>query len=683
MTPTSRARSAADWLASHYRIVLAGIVLLGIILRIATYLDLAASQPSFFRPDLDSGVFLNWARDIASGNIAGDRAFFLNPLYPYLISPLVALAPKDPLLLIRLVQGALGIGTVLLTAGATRRYLGPGNALGAALLAAVYPLLLFYEQMLMIVTVAVFLNALTLYALARFAETRTLLRAAVAGLPLGLAVLARPNVGLFAILLPIWLLRLAPAGQRMRFTAIRTAALFAGIVLMVLPVTIRNAVVGKDFVPVTTSMGINLWQCNNPKAWWTGVMGSREIRFNPLYVETDAIAIAERESGRALRPSEVSKYWQRRALAVMGENPGAATGFFARKAVYFLHGFEAPSSLHYEMESRETSFLKRIPLSFWLLSPLALAGVVLCLLRRREALPLALLFLAYWAGLTIFFPLGHYRAPVLAAVFPLVTLAVGALLTGRRSAILAGTLVLLAALLANGTAIAAMVGVKRLPGYDADKVTWWVNRGYTRLNAREFDRAAEAFATANAHEPNAWLPFMGLAHLARDRGLLDEEERCYREVLARFPGNPVAIGGIGRNLFARGRRAEGIAMAERAIEQDPRDPGLRMNLAAMLMKIDRYADALVSLEAQAKIGLPNADNLARQVYCLGNLGRAEDARVKAIDAIRIFPGHPPLHFGLAYVLRELRVPPERIRAAVRAGRAAGGQVPPDLAEYLR
>ena len=44
-------------------------------------------------------------------------------------------------------------------------------------------------------------------------------------------------------------------------------------------------------------------------------MGSREIRFNPLFVETDAIAVAERAEGRALKPSEFSKYWQRRTLA--------------------------------------------------------------------------------------------------------------------------------------------------------------------------------------------------------------------------------------------------------------------------------------------------------------------------------------------------------------------------------
>jgi tetratricopeptide (TPR) repeat protein len=679
---TSRLRSLAGWLTSHDRIVLAAIVAIGIALRVATYFDLAAFNPSFFRPALDSAVFLDWARDIAGGDVLGDRPFFLNPLYPYLISPLVALAPDDPLLLIRLVQGVLGIGTILLTAGATRRFLGPVHALGAAFLAAVYPLLLFYEQMLMIVTVAVFLNALTLFALARFSETRTVLRAAVAGLPLGLAVLARPNVGLFALLLPLWLLHLAPAKAKVRFAAVRTVALLAGIVVMVLPVTFRNFVVGDDFVPVTSSMGINLWQCNNPRAWDAGVMVSDEIRFNPLYVETDAILVAERGTGRALKPSEVSKYWQRRALRAMGGDPGRAAGFLTRKAIYFLNGYEAPSSIHYEMEKRETALLRLNPFGFWLLGPLALAGVVLCILRRRAALPLALLFLAYWVGLTIFFPLSHYRAPVLPAVFPLATLALGGLFGGRRTALPAGALVLAAALLANGTALASAVGFERLSGYAGEKVTWWVNRGYTRLGEGDLDGAAEAFTAAQAEDPASWTPWMGLGHLARARGNLDEEERCYREVLKRFPNNPVAVAGLGRVEFTRGRRAEGIALVERAVKADPRDPSLRAMLADLLMSSGRPADALAQLREQARLGRADPDNFARRVFCLGNLGQHRDGLRTADEGIRVFPNYPALHFGRAYMLRDLRAPVEQVRAAVRAGRDAGGRVPPDLAKFL-
>ena len=41
----------------------------------------------------------------------------------------------------------------------------------AAGIAAVYPVLPFYEQVAMIATLAVFLNALALYMLARFAES--------------------------------------------------------------------------------------------------------------------------------------------------------------------------------------------------------------------------------------------------------------------------------------------------------------------------------------------------------------------------------------------------------------------------------------------------------------------------------------------------------------------------------
>ncbi|MEN8150566.1 MAG: glycosyltransferase family 39 protein, partial [Planctomycetota bacterium] len=661
-----RLDALAAWLTARYPWVLAGIVLLGAVLRVAVYFDLQAADPAFHEPGLDSGVFLRWAGEIAGGNVLGDRPFFLNPLYPYLLSPVVALFPDDPVLVIRILQGLVGLGSVLLIATATRRFLGPVHALGAALIAATYPVTIFYEQQVMIVAVAVFLNALTLVCLGRLADRPTLLRAAVAGIPLGLAVLARPNVGLFALLLPIWLLRLGPTGGRVRFAAVRTAALFAGIVVVVLPVTARNAVVGKDFVPVTTSMGINLWQCNNPEAWETGRMTSREVRFNPRFVETDAIAVAERNAGRPLAPSEFSKYWQRRTLRTMGENPGTAAGYLVRKAVYFLNGFEPPSSQYYEMRRTETSFLRFLPLSFWILSPLALAGAILVLLRKRDALPFVLLYVAYWAGLTIFFPLGHYRAPVLPAVFPLATLAIGAILTGPRRSV-AIMLIVLAALLANGTAVASVFGVPRLPRNRAEKTTWHYNNGLSLLRRGDLEGAEEKFRRAREENPASWLVDMGFAHLARARGDRTGEEVNLRHVLDKVPGQPTARGSLGANLFHRGRRTEGMSLVEAAVRDDPRDPALRAIYADLLMATGRPAEALVQLEAEVTHGRPGPDNLGRQVWCLRRIGRKEEAARRVERGLRLFPGSPPLHFEHARLLVDTSAPRDRIRAAVRSG----------------
>ena len=175
MAHANRLDRLATFCGCNYRRILLAVLLLGLLLRIGAYFDLRATDPAFFDPQLDSHHFIQWAEEIASGNILGDKVFFLNPLYPYFMAPIRVVAGEDSFLLVlRIVQVLLGLGTVVLLAGATRRLAGPGTALLAAIIGATYPLLLYYEQRVMIVTLAVFLNALTLNFLARFADRKTL-----------------------------------------------------------------------------------------------------------------------------------------------------------------------------------------------------------------------------------------------------------------------------------------------------------------------------------------------------------------------------------------------------------------------------------------------------------------------------------------------------------------------------
>ena len=54
-------------------------------------------------------------------------------------------------------------------------------------------------------------------------------------------------------------------------------------------------------VPVTSSGGVNLWVSNNPASWDSGRMTSKELRANPILIETDSIRLAEEAEGRALK----------------------------------------------------------------------------------------------------------------------------------------------------------------------------------------------------------------------------------------------------------------------------------------------------------------------------------------------------------------------------------------------
>ena len=690
----------------RYGLLLVGILVLGLGCRIATYFDLVATDPGFFHPALDSRNFLQWAGRIAAGEFGLDRPFFLNPLYPYFLAPIRLVSGGSELTelaVIRVVQTLLGLLTILTLAAATRRFFDRKVALLAALFAATYPLLTYYEQHVMIVTLAVFLNTLTLWLLARFMDRRTVGAALLAGIPLGLSVLARPNVVLFALLLPLWMWWLVPAGRRIRFVVSRTALLYLGIVVMVLPCTIHNWIVSKDFVPVTSSMGMNVYQSNNPWAWEIGWMASRELRLNPTLVENDSVLIAEREMGRELKASEVSDYWVKRSLLVMAENPREAIGFLVRKFLYFFRSAEIPSSYDYSIDRKKSSYLGYVPLSFGVISPLMLLGGIAVLRRgRRRATPLVFLLIAYAVGLTIFFPLAHYRAPVLPAALPLAALGIVVVVAPLRErrwrdfALRAGVLAILI-LFTKTTEIAKAMGYSKFAGLDSDQVVYHYNQGIFHLGRAQearshgdrenadfhYHEARKALELGRDTDDRSCLPHIGLAALAYYRDEPALEAMHLEDALDRKPDAWEAMANLGRNYARRGRVEEGLDLGRRAARNAPRDESVLGALALTLYDLGRWEDA-VEAYARAIAGAqhPVPGMVADRSYCLRQLRRHDEAWAEVTRALAITPGAPELLIEAAWISIETENrSAAEIRADIDRAAAAGGFISDELEQW--
>lgn len=687
MAAENRSGIVSEFLSTHYRRIRVGVVVFGIVMRLGVHFDLQAHDPLFRIPSLDSRAFLDWAQNIAAGDLLGSHVFFLNPLYPYLLSPLVAAFGPTPLLEIRVLQMALGVATILLVASAVRRTLGEAHALGAALVVAAYPLLLFYEQVVMIVTVAVFLNALALHLLAKLPEKPTLGRTLLAGLPLGLAILARPNVGLFAALLPIWLLRIGPPGRRIRFALSRTAVLAVGAFLMVLPCTIRNYVVGRDVVLVTSSGGVNLWVSNNPKAREERRMTSAELRANPKLIETDAIVYAERETGRDLKPSEVSSFWSKKALGLAWSEPLPTLRFLGLKLLMFTRGFEIPSSYHYVAQREEAPFLGSIPLTWALLSPFALLGLVVVLVRKRDGLLLALLYVAYAVGLAVFFPLAHYRAPVLPAAIPLAVVG-GATLGGALLDFRFGTaarwspVFLVCLMLAFPRPTSRLFERDLFPGYPDDRVVFWFNRGMVLLNQRKLEDADAAFRRGAKADDTSWLPHMGFAAVARARGEFANERRHLEDALRLRPNDPGALARMAQNFYVTGDPRDALALARNTVERFPMDGIALTTLADLTSREGNYEEALQLYRRAEDTGLEREFILAEQSRMLRMMGRLDEAAATVERGLRILPESGPLHYERAFLLVDRGAPASAVQEEIYAGLRSGYAVPPGLKHFL-
>src|SRR5262249_14251210 len=156
-----------------------------------------------------------------------------------------------------LVQCALGVLLCLMVMALARRMFRHSAhareiAWGSGLLAALATPFVFYDFLLLKTSLEVFLTVAHLLALMLLADRmtesgRVPVRGAVAaGALLGLNLLNRGNYILLAPLFAGWLWHRAPSRGR-------AVALYAlGSLLVVLPVTVRNRIVGHEWVLVTS-----------------------------------------------------------------------------------------------------------------------------------------------------------------------------------------------------------------------------------------------------------------------------------------------------------------------------------------------------------------------------------------------------------------------------------------------
>lgn len=379
------------------RIVLASILFLAALARVALTLSLK-EKPYFYEPVVDSAAYDRWAQEIARGDVVGKQVFYQDPLYPYFLGAVYKVFGRD-LYLVRLLQILLGVAGCWMLFEAARRLGGTAVAFVALAIAALYRPFLFYDTALLKEFLAVVLVETALLCVVLDRKWSWL----AAGLALGLAVLIRANLLLVVAILAIFL------AIRKRFAP---AALVAGgALLAILPVTIRNAVVAKDFVLTTYQLGPNFYIGNHP--------GNSTGRYvpppfltaaSPDFEEPDFRAEAERMSRRQLQPSEISSYWTSRTWAEM--DGGRFLGLTARRLLEYVNNHEVPDNYNYDF-MRRFSWVLRLPLfGFWIVAPLAAAGMVFAWRERGRWGWLYLFVAAYYLSIIPFFVFGRYRLPV-------------------------------------------------------------------------------------------------------------------------------------------------------------------------------------------------------------------------------------------------------------------------------
>ena len=300
---------------------------------------------------------------------------------------------------VKIAQALVGALTIWIIANIARRAAGPGAGVAAALIAAVYPPLVWISSYVLTESLYSAMALLAADTLQRAmthstgpeASRRSVALTVAAGVLSGVAILIRPAMILFLPIAGLWLL-----ARRRTMLAVVLAVAMAAVVG---PWTARNARVHGRFILVASEGGITFWTGNHPLA-----RGEGDLAANPDLKQAE---LEFRRGYPGLSSEELEPIYYRDALAWIASNPGRWLVLLARKAFYTV----VPAGPSYTLHS--TRYWAASAFSYLLLLPLAIFGSRR--LWRSSDRPTAVLLLAASAVLVglIFFPQERFRIPVI------------------------------------------------------------------------------------------------------------------------------------------------------------------------------------------------------------------------------------------------------------------------------
>jgi len=604
--------SHAESLWSRHRHWLAPLLIFvaALVVRLV-YIQQFASSPTFAQPIMDERYHLDFAELIDSPKGLPDEPYFRAPLYPYFLALLLR-ATSDSLYTVRLIQSILGSLLPVLVYLLGLRLFDRRIAYWAGGIAALYPTFIYYDSALLITSLMVLLTSLLALVLLRCeSEPRRVLSFVAAGLLLGLAGLARPNILLLGPALFIWLwvllrpqLGAGPALRRYLLIAVTS-------LVVILPVTVRNYLVGDDLVFIAWQGGYNFYIGNNHEAnGWSATAPGIAATWEGGYRES--IAVAEESEGRPLKRSEVSDFWYGLAWKEIRNHPSTFISLLFRKLRLFVNGYEIPNNLDIYL-SRDVSsimkpllFARLVYFPFGLLAPLAIIGLVMSLTEWRRYLLVYVILGSYLATLLMFFVCARYRQPLIPFMILFAVYGVVRIIDFRRrrqGKNLALALFMLALLIAESNHNTLGLNPRRTAAEDHNVI----GNAYLRQNnlaGAEFEYK-QAVAADSTFAP----AYNNLGLISTRRNRIRDAVRYYNDAVRVDPDYVEGYVNLATTYLEANDPKSAATILERAALRHPRNDMVQLKLGAAYSQLDRTEDAVRAFQRCLQLN-PN-NSLAR------------------------------------------------------------------------
>ena len=232
------------------------IFILALLLRLLYIFAFPQAQVT---PALDSYEYdrLGW-------NLASGKGFSFDGINPYLrrgpIYPIVLAAIfklfGHSYLAVRIIQVFLAAFIVMLSYIIGKRCFGQKIGMLASIITALYPALIFYTGLIMSEIVFTFLLCFSFFAILKGYQDKLRYWYIISGVCLGLTALCRSEAIMLPLLVLVVLL-LVEHNKKIAFINFLILAFFMSLV--VIPWTLRNYHIAKEFIPVQYSSGEAFW----------------------------------------------------------------------------------------------------------------------------------------------------------------------------------------------------------------------------------------------------------------------------------------------------------------------------------------------------------------------------------------------------------------------------------------
>lgn len=630
------------------------------------------SMPLFDRPISDALVFHQFAQGVAGGDWIGPSDYAHAPTYAYFLGIIYKTVGESPLM-VRVIQAIVGAFACLLVGYAGRKFLGANIGLLAAILAACYAPLIYFDAIIQKANLVFFCSASLLAACAWTREKPTALRWFMVGAAYAMLALTRQNALLFAAFLIPWLwlaFRQRSAAKRLAWTIL----FCTGTIIVFAPWLMRQKKVTGEWILTTPSMGLNLYIGNSPHANGT-YLPLVPGRATPLYEQQDSEDIAQQALGRKLTKKEASDFWVDQAMQFIKDKPVSWLRLMARKWILTWHSYEvadAEDFYMYQNWSATTRLLDHL-WHFGLLAPLAAAGIVLTWRQRSQLWMLYVWILITAFGVAMFLVFARYRLPLIPVL--LLFASAGIIETARAIRLRQGVRLAAAGIVALALALPANASWTFLDQIRREQSgTAYANVGLAYREDGDQQRAVEYLTKALEIDPRNTAAAINLGNALVSLGRLTDAVEVYRKGLAADPDSADLNYNLGYALDRLSQTEEAVAALRRAAKLAPNYLPAQSLLGQILVTERRFDEAVSHYQA-ALAANPDVAGLHFAASQLYEMGRAHELALgEAIRGIQIDPSN-------AYEWNRivtLSIQTGRHAEAVQLARKAARQLPDDL-----